>query len=80
MLHLTREFNTVSELSQEFQRLAFEASQAAFKSDAVTIEQHYKKMLSGYRDLQRAVADLNTQVKRYRTPTPKDYESLETES
>jgi len=79
MLHLTRELNTVSELSQEFQRLAFEASQAAFKEDALTIEEHYKKMLTGYRELQRAITDLNIQVKRYRTPTPQDYESLETE-
>jgi len=79
MLHLTKEFNDISELAQEFQRLAFESSQSAFRADAVTIEANYKKLLGGYRNLQKSMNDLNLQVRRYRTPTPQDYEALESE-
>ena len=77
MLHLTKELNDVSQLANEFARLAFEASQAAFKEDALTIEKRYKKMLLGYKALGVCMTELGIQVNRYRTPTPKDYESLE---
>lgn len=79
MLHLTKEFNDVNELAVEFARLAFESSQSAFKEDALTIEDKYRKLVKGFNDLKRCMADLSIQVNRYKTPKPVDFEKYEHE-